>query len=108
MDKCDLDVSDLHKTAGAFVPGADCDQGGSYTNTWIVYDDCGNMSATYTQVITIVDETPPTWTTPDYALDIELECSDLAGIDQAQALFPEATDNCDLDVSDIQKTAGAF
>lgn len=48
------------KTAGAFVPSQECPQGGTYTNTWTAYDDCGNVSETvYTQVITVYDNEYP-------------------------------------------------
>ena len=57
-DNCDLTLSPV-KTAGSFVAGA-CPQAGTYTNTWTVSDDCGNaVAAVYTQVITVIDNTPP-------------------------------------------------
>ena len=55
-----------------------------------------------------MDTTAPTWTTAANALDVTLECSDAAGLTAAQALFPVATDNCDADVTNIVKVAGAF
>jgi autotransporter-associated beta strand protein len=106
-DNCDSDVSDIVKTSGAFVPGG-CPEAGTYTNTWVVTDNCSNTSAVYTQVITIIDNTAPTWTTTPGALDVTRECSDASGIAEAQAMFPVATDNCDPGVLDIVKTAGAF
>ncbi len=106
-DNCDADVTDIVKTSGAFVAGL-CPNSGSYTNTWIVTDACGNVSAVYTQVITITDTQAPTWTTAAGSLDRNLSCSDAAGLATAQSLFPVATDNCDADVTDIVKTSGAF
>jgi len=106
-DNCDADVTDIVKNAGAFVPGL-CPQAGTYTNTWTVADDCGNVSAVYTQVITIYDNTAPVWLTATGALDVSLSCDDLSGLAAAQLLFPEASDNCDGDVSNIVKSAGAF
>jgi len=106
-DLCDLDVSNIVKTSGAFTPGA-CPQAGTYTNTWTVTDDCGNVSAVYTQVITIEDNDAPTWTTAAGALDATIDCDDATALTNAQALFPTATDLCDLDVSNIVKTSGAF
>lgn len=48
------------KTAGAFVPSQECPQGGTYTNTWTAYDDCGNASEmVYTQTITVYDNEYP-------------------------------------------------
>ena len=58
-DLCDSDVSDIVKTSGSFVAGATCPQAGTYTNTWVVTDDCGNTSAVFTQVITIEDTMAP-------------------------------------------------
>ncbi|TCK64755.1 hypothetical protein DFQ05_2492, partial [Winogradskyella wandonensis] len=98
MDNCDMDVSDIEKVSGDYIPSSECPQSGSYTNTWTVTDDCGNVSAVYTQVITIVDTTAPTWSTADNALDVTLECDDATGLAEAQALFPVAMDNCDMDV----------
>ena len=106
-DNCDTDVTNIVKTAGAFVAGT-CPEAGSYTNTWTVTDACGNVSAAYTQVITIIDTQAPVWTTAVNFLNRTVQCSDAAGIAAAQALFPAATDNCDTDVTNIVKTAGAF
>ena len=59
-DNCDTDVTNIVKSTGLFVSnGAPCTQSGTYTNTWTVTDDCGNLSAIYTQVITITDTTKP-------------------------------------------------
>ncbi len=106
-DNCDADVTDIVKTSGAFVAGA-CSQAGTYTNTWVVTDDCGNTSAVYTQTITVEDTQEPTWTTVAGNLDRTVECDDAAALTAAQALFPVADDNCDADVTDIVKTSGAF
>jgi hypothetical protein len=106
-DNCDPEVSDLMKISGAFQAGA-CPEEGTYTNTWTVIDACSNLSAVYTQVITITDNTAPAWVTPAGALDLTLQCSDLAGIEDALLIFPEATDNCGADVSGIIKTSGSF
>ncbi|MBF4467676.1 gliding motility-associated C-terminal domain-containing protein, partial [Flavobacterium sp. LC2016-12] len=107
-DLCDTDVSNIEKTAGQFVASEGCTNAGTYTNTWIVKDACGNTSDIFTQVITIEDTTAPTWTTEIASLNKTIQCSDLAGLEAAQALFPIATDLCDTDVSNIEKTAGQF
>ena len=62
-DNCDPDVTNIVKVTGLYVAGALCPEAGSYTNTWTVTDACGNVSAVYTQTITIIDTTAPTWTT---------------------------------------------
>jgi len=107
-DNCDTSVTNIVKISGNFVAGSLCPQAGTYTNTWTVADDCGNVSLVYTQVITIIDTTEATWDTAAGALDMTLECSDAAGIAAAQALFPVATDNCDTDVTNLDKVSGAF
>lgn len=105
FDLCDEDVR-VDKTSGPFVPGS-CPQSGTYTNTWIAIDDCGNESATvYTQIITVNDATAPTWTTGAGLLNRNVPCGDAAGLAAAQALQPEAYDFCDPNVI-ITKTAGA-
>ena len=54
-DNCDNDVTNIIKTPGSFVAGYPCSHGGTYTNSWTVNDGCGNASAGFSQVITIVD-----------------------------------------------------
>ena len=107
-DLCDTDVANIEKTSGQFVASEGCSNAGTYTNTWIVKDACGNTSETFTQVITIEDTTAPTWTTEIASLNKTVQCSDAAGLEAAQALFPAATDLCDTDVANIEKTSGQF
>ena len=106
-DLCDPTVDNIVKTSGAFVPGA-CPQAGTITNTWTVTDACGNTSAPYTQVITVIDTQVPTWVTPAGSLNVTLDCGNSAGLADAQAMFPMAMDNCDMAVTNIVKTAGVF
>ncbi|WP_316634030.1 Ig-like domain-containing protein [uncultured Flavobacterium sp.] len=96
------------KTSGQFVANESCSNSGTYTNSWIAKDDCGNITSAFTQVITIEDTTKPTWTTQAGALDVTVQCSDTEALASAQATFPVATDNCDSDVSNIVKTSGQF
>ncbi|WP_156123762.1 S-layer family protein, partial [Flavihumibacter sp. ZG627] len=59
-DVCDNSLTPV-KVAGSFVALANgC--GGTYTNTWTVVDDCGNVSEVFTQVITIEDTEAPVLT----------------------------------------------
>ena len=107
IDNCSDDVSaSIVYDPGTFIPSASCPWGGTITHTWTVNDGCGNI-ATAQQVITIIDVTPPTWTTASGALDITLECSDAAGLADAQAQAPVPTDNCDVTLTP-EKTIGAF
>ncbi|MBO9583676.1 MAG: gliding motility-associated C-terminal domain-containing protein [Flavobacterium sp.] len=107
-DLCDADVTNITKVSGQFTATEGCGNAGTYTNTWTVKDDCGNASATFTQVITIQDTTAPTWTTAPTALNVTLECSDTEGLAAAQAQFPTASDLCDTDVTNITKVSGQF
>ena len=90
-DNCDADVTNIVKIAGAFVPGA-CDGAGSYTNTWTVTDDCGNVSAVYTQVITITDTQAPTIIS--CPSDISINTSPGTCGSAVTWTTPGATDNC--------------
>ena len=60
----DYDASlTYQKTTGTLVTGT-CPQAGTITNTWVAIDDCGNISPVYTQIISIIDSTSPTFTGP--------------------------------------------
>ncbi len=60
IDNCDPDAYAI-KTEGEFVQG-DCEGSGTFTNTWVAVDACGNQSETvFTQVITLIDDEPPTF-----------------------------------------------
>jgi gliding motility-associated-like protein len=107
-DLCDSDVSNIVKVSGQFVASQTCSNAGTYTNTWTVKDDCGNTSATFTQVITIEDTTAPIWTTQAASLDKTIECSNTQALASAQALFPTASDLCDSAVLNIVKINGQF
>jgi hypothetical protein len=71
-DNCDLSLN-IVKTAGTFVPNPTCAGAGTYTNTFIATDDCGNSTAQFVQVITITDNNAPVIDTP--AQNASTECS---------------------------------
>ncbi|TMI61229.1 MAG: immunoglobulin domain-containing protein, partial [Bacteroidetes bacterium] len=77
------------KTSGAFVPGS-CPQAGTYTNTWIATDVCGNISSVFTQIITIRDDIPPTASNP---APVTVACiADVPAPDPA--VVTDEADNC--------------
>lgn len=102
----------LTKTSGLFVAGGLCAQEGTYTNTWVATDGCGNTSTSYTQVIAITDNAAPTWVTPQgqaypTGIDLTISCDDEAGYAFAIGLAPTATDLCDGNLVPAQ-TLGLF
>jgi len=107
-DICDAGVLTLLKTSGIFMAGSTCPKGGTYTNTWKAKDICGNPSADFIQIITVVDQLEPTWVTFPGAIDRSIACNDPAALASAQALIPIATDICDEDVTNIVKVSGTF
>ena len=100
-DNCDNTLVPV-KTSGVFVPGS-CPQAGTYTNTWTVTDDCGKTSALYTQVITIQDNTPPTFQVPGN-ISVNKDASCGYNVNPSATGSPaNLNDNC-TNVSDITAT----
>ena len=66
---------------------------GTYTvlNTFLASDACGN-TASHTQVVTHVDQTPPSWTF--IPADVSVQCGDAIPM-----VLPQATDNCSESVA---------
>ncbi|MBO6914535.1 MAG: hypothetical protein JJ860_03185, partial [Psychroserpens sp.] len=85
-DKCNFIPT---KTTGAFVVDPNCPSAGTYTNTWTFTDACNVTIAAYTQVITVVDSTPPVLTVP---ADITVECTE--STDPIETGTATATDGC--------------
>ena len=67
-----------------------CGGTGELIRTWTVADTCGLM-ASCTQMITLVDETPPNLTCPT---DTTALCSGTPAPDPTLTGFPEGEDNC--------------
>ena len=65
---------------------------GTITRTWNIADTCGNSAITRTQIITIIDNVPPTFT----ACQTNLTLNNDTSLCSAVAVFtvPTATDNC--------------
>ena len=96
VDNCDASVTNLVKVSGAFVASTTCPQAGTFTNTWTVRDDCQNLSAVFTQVITVIDNTAPVLTGIFPAGAIEINgCIGSAPVGPtAAAIALLYTDNC--------------
>ena len=82
-DICD---NDLEVTFEEVLDDLPC--GSVITRTWYATDDCGNVSATIDQVITLTDTTAPVLT--DAPGNESVQCLD----DVSPAIAPIATDNC--------------
>ncbi|MFV8367926.1 SprB repeat-containing protein, partial [Flavobacterium sp. XS1P27] len=88
-------------------PASSCPGNKVISRTWTVTDACGNKNSA-TQTIKIEDTTAPTWSTEATALNTTIECSNAEALAAAQATYPTAIDACDNDVTNIEKTSGAF
>jgi large repetitive protein len=75
-----------------------CGDSGSLVVTFTAADASGNTSST-TATFTIQDTTVPVVSTEAGSLNATLQCSDTNGIAAAQALAPDATDNCTSDLT---------
>jgi hypothetical protein len=75
-------------TSTSIVTNGTCPQ--YITNTWIIYDACGNTN-TCSQTVTVVDTTPPVITCPTNTVVVALNTNCLLVIPAIQFT---ATDNC--------------
>jgi len=78
---------------------------GITTITWNVTDINGNEATEVIQTVTVMDIIAPIWGTQVNALDRVVVCDQGQLIDEAQALAPEAIENCGFTIS---KTTGIF
>ena len=97
-DNCS-DVSDIIITPSEIITNQndDCSNNYTITRTWIA-NDCAGNSVEHVQVITVEDNTAPTFDASSLPLDVTLECSD--NIPALEDVILTATDNCS-DMSDI-------
>lgn len=96
---------EIIKTQGTFVAGGDCPQEGTVTNTFIAYDNCGNSSNVFTQVITIKDEEPPTFDPGCQALPLALFTEDGYDCPMEAELLGLAVDDI-IDINTTWNVAG--
>ncbi len=88
MDNCDPDPMVTYTDEEDLT---DCgNYTGTITRTWTVTDACGNPTS-QTQLITVVDTTPPTFTTPE---DVTIECADDPDDLTITGDVMDAMDNC--------------
>ncbi|MDZ7633748.1 MAG: hypothetical protein U5L72_04670 [Bacteroidales bacterium] len=90
-DNCDTSLDATFTDAVA--PGA-CEGEQIITRTWTLTDDCGNPT-THIQIITVRDNTPPTFTVP---ADITIYKDATCGYDASVGITGDVTDeadNCD-------------
>ncbi|ATL48410.1 hypothetical protein COR50_15260 [Chitinophaga caeni] len=83
-DNCDTDV-EVTLADDLITPGS-CPGNYNITRTWTATDDCGN-SITFSQIITVNDNTPPVFVTvPD---DVTVECDEVVPVE-----LPTVQDAC--------------
>lgn len=85
-DLCDTDVSVIFNES---TEAGSCPQEYTLYRTWEATDDCGN-TVTFTQTITVTDNTAPTFNQSPLPEDITVSCSD---VPMPEVL--DGTDNCD-------------
>ncbi|SEU17402.1 hypothetical protein SAMN05444285_1841, partial [Draconibacterium orientale] len=88
-DNCDSDVPvvfEENRTDG------NCANSYTLTRVWTATDDCGNETS-FTQTVTVSDNTAPTFNETLPLAEITAECDDVA-----EAVVLTAADNCDSDV----------
>ncbi|MBN8680193.1 MAG: hypothetical protein J0M29_18355 [Chitinophagales bacterium] len=85
-DLCDTNVPVTFTTNT--TPGI-CPQEKTITRTWSATDDCGNNTS-FTQTITVTDNTPPVFNQNPLPANITVSCSD---VPDPETL--DGTDNCD-------------
>lgn len=85
---------DLILTNDVTVPAPGCPNAYTRTRTWILEDECGNQSSSFTQTITVTDNTPPSITSAVGSLDVSISCDNPAALAAALAQVPSGLDAC--------------
>ena len=80
------------KTSGQFSASASCSNTGTYTNTWVAKDECGNSTNIFTQIITIQDTTAPVFN-GELPVNMTVSCDKVP-----EAAHITAVDNCNVDI----------
>ena len=92
-DNCS-EVLTINLVSDITTPDANCENAYTRIRTWNFTDDCGNVSANYTQTINVIDNMAPVWTvTPS---NLTVECDGLGNVDALSAWLVSFTgvDNC--------------
>ena len=94
-DNCDTSVE---ATSSDVVIDGACEGEQIVIRTWTLSDDCGNVSSSQIQTITIQDVTAPSFTVPaDITIDATADCTYDASVGVTGDVTDEA-DNCDTTV----------
>ena len=88
-DNCDSDVPVVFEETRT---DGNCENSYTLTRTWTATDDCGNETS-FTQTVTVSDNTAPTFNETLPTAEVTAECDDVA-----EAVVLTAADNCDSDV----------
>lgn len=71
-----------------------CPNAYTRTRTWVLEDNCGNVSSSFTQTINVTDNTPPGVVSAVGSLDANISCSNPAALAAALAQVPVGSDAC--------------
>ncbi|MDH7516485.1 MAG: FlgD immunoglobulin-like domain containing protein [Bacteroidota bacterium] len=84
----------IHLLSDLTTPDLNCPAAYTRVRKWNFTDDCGNTSTDYTQTITVIDNTPPTFTRPaDITIYRDGQCGYDASVSATGDVTNEA-DNC--------------
>ncbi|WP_282773839.1 T9SS type A sorting domain-containing protein [Phaeodactylibacter xiamenensis] len=97
-DESDNCTADLDATYSDEVEAGDCEGEQVITRTWSLTDDCGNTT-TQVQIITVEDNTDPTFTVPDNTtIFTDADC-DYDADPSITGTVDDESDNCSADLT---------